>query len=345
MTKSGKHSDAQRNLSRRDALRLGGAAISLAAAGRHPAAAQGADPYRIVIAFPPGGTSTASMQPMIEPLQKLLGAPITLDYQPGAGGDLAALHVARAKPDGHTLLFGHAGPLAINPHLTVLIVYDPQKELEPIALVVRFPIVVCAHTKLGITTMDGLIAAGQTRQLVIGSSGNGSIQHLAGEALKRAYGLKTLHLPFAGGGPVQEALVKGALDVLCETGSNVVRHIAEGRLVALAVMSSERLAMLPDVPTFTELGRPELDVAAWFGLMAPAGTPANVQAELSKSVLTALQEDSVRSALLKIGGLPSPLDRTGFRDLIASEYKRWGGVIRDAGIKPIGTDSAIGVPR
>ena len=326
---------------------LGGATAALFGASARCAGAQDAQGYKIVIAFPPGGTSTASTQPMLEPLGARLGGPVTQVYKPGAGGDVAAIEVINALPNGRTLFFGHAGPLAINPHITVLRAFDPLQALAPIAQVVQFPIVVCAHTKLGVTDVKELIALGKTRQLVIGSSGNGSVQHLAGEALKRNFGLQMLHLPFAGGGPVQEALTKGALDVLCETGSNVVRHIREGRLKALAVMSKQRLATLPDVPTFAELGFSGLDVSAWFGLLVPAATPDAIQDKLSTAVLAVLEDAKVKQALLDIGGLPSPLGREAFKQLIADEHARWGKFIQDAGLKPTGTDAgaSIGTPR
>lgn len=310
-------------------------------------AAQSGESIKIVIAFPPGGTSTASTSPMLEPLGARLGARVEQVYKPGAGGDVAAIEVINAVPDGRTLLFGHAGPLAINPHITVLRVFDPQTALAPIAQVVQFPIVVCAHTKLGVTDIKSLVALGKTRQLVVGSSGNGSVQHLAGEAFKRTYGLQTLHLPFAGGGPVQDALTRGALDVLCETGSNVVRHIRDGRLTAVGVMSKRRLAILPDVPTFAELGEAGLDVSAWFGLLVPAATPQAVQDEVAAAVLAVLAEPQVKQALLDVGGLPSPLGPAEFKELIAAESQRWATFIREAGLKPTGTDagSSIGTPR
>ncbi len=324
---------------------LGSAALSLV--GSRQTTAQAA-PFKVLIAFPPGGTSTASMQPLAGPMGARLGAPVELVYKPGAGGDVAAVEAARAVPDGRTLFFGHAGPLAINPHLNVLQAFDPLKDLAAIAQVVQFPIVVCAHSKLGVTDIKSLIALGKTRQLVIGSSGNGSVQHLAGEAFKRAYGLQLLHLPFAGGGPVQEALSRGALDVLCETGSNVVRHIREGRLVGLAVMAKQRLATLPDVPTFAELGEtPPLDVSAWFGLLVPAATPQDVQSRISSTVLSILDEPAVKKALSDIGGLPLPLGPKAFAELIVTEHARWGKFIKDAGLKPTGTDpsTSIGTPR
>jgi tripartite-type tricarboxylate transporter receptor subunit TctC len=330
----------------RRALLLGSAAVVLLGTNSRTRAQSG-DPFKIVIAFPPGGTSTASTSPMLEPLAAKLGAPVVQVYKPGAGGDVAAIEVINAVPDGKTMFFGHAGPMAINPHLTVLRAFEPLVALAPIAQVVQFPIVVCAHTKLGVTDIKGLIALGRKRQLVVGSSGNGSVQHLAGEALRRTYELQTLHIPFAGGGPVQDALTRGALDVLCETGSNVVRHIREARLAALAVMSKQRLAILPDVPTFAELGEPALDVSAWFGLLVPAATPQAVQDRLAAAVLAVLDEPKVKQALLDIGGLPSPLGPAAFKELITAEHLRWGKFIKEAGLKPtgIGAGANVGTPR
>ncbi len=329
--------------SRRQFVCASGAAASLFVTAPRVAFGQVGEPYRIFIAFPPGGTSTASMNPMLPYLRKALGAEVELEYKPGAGGDLAAITVARSKPDGRSLLFGHAGPLAINPYLAVQSFYDPLKELVAIAQVVQFPIVLCSHTRHGVKTVDELVALGRKKELIVGSSGNGSIQHLSGELFKRTFGIETLHLPFLGGGPVQEALVKGVLDVLCETGSNVVKHIAEGRLTALAVMGKHRLVVMPDVPTFAELGKPELDVSAWFGLLAPSGTTEAELGQIEAAVLRALSNDDVQAALKAIGGIPAPLNRGEFTSFIASEHKRWGEVIRLGGLNSTGSPTTRGV--
>jgi tripartite-type tricarboxylate transporter receptor subunit TctC len=327
--------------SRRD---LAGAAAALSLAcgpGARLAFAAGPGPIKVVIAFPPGGTSTASMQPIMPFLARSLDADIALEYMPGSGGDLAAFAVAKAAPDGRTLLFGHAGPLSINPHLLQQSFFDPAKDLVPVAQVIAFPIVLCAHDKLNVRDLDGLIAAGTSRALVTGSSGNGSMQHLAGEVLRRAVGIQTLHIPFAGGGPLQEALVKGALDIVCETGSNVVKHIQEERLVPIAVMAEQRLATLPHVPTFVELGRADLVIDAWFGLVAPAGTPPDVLGRIEAATLQALREPSVATAYDAIGGIPAPLGQTAFAARIAAETARWRDTIASARISPLGTQTGL----
>jgi tripartite-type tricarboxylate transporter receptor subunit TctC len=325
--------------SRRDLI---GAAAALPLGGGPGAArAQGSGAIKVVIAFPPGGTSTASMRPIMPLLARSLGADIALEYMPGSGGDLAAFAVARAAPDGRTLLFGHAGPLAINPHLLQQSFFDPARDLVPVAQVIAFPIVLCAHDKLGVKDLAGLVEAGKTRALVTGSSGNGSMQHLAGEVLRRDIGIQTLHIPFAGGGPLQEALVKGALDVVCETGSNVVRHIREGRLIPIAVMAEKRLATLPEVPTFAELGRAGLVIDAWFGLVGPAATPPDILARIEAATLAALADPSVLAAYEAIGGIPAPLARAPFAAKVAAEATRWRDVITSARISPLGTQTGL----
>jgi tripartite-type tricarboxylate transporter receptor subunit TctC len=312
-----------------------------------PVGAQGHEPIKIVIAFPPGGTSTASLQPLRAPLAASLGAPIELDYRPGLGGNLAALHVIEAKPDSRTLLFGHAGPLAINHHILVQTTFDAQRDLAPLAMVVQYPIVICAAARLEVSTLKAFIALGRRNQLVAGSSGNGSIQHLAIETFSRATGVKILHIPFAGGGPLQEAFERGALSVLLETGSNIVKHVQAGTLRPLAVMARQRLSTLPDVPTLAESGIDGLEVSAWFGLLAPVRTPDDVSARITAATLAALERPEVRAALAAIGGLVTPMGADLFKRFIADENERWRRVIAESGLVPIGTTpiGRIGTPQ
>jgi tripartite-type tricarboxylate transporter receptor subunit TctC len=333
-----------RVMSRRTALGMVGAA-ALAGSGR-PASAQGVEPIKIVIAFPPGGTSTASLQPLQAPLAASLGAPIEFDYRPGLGGNVATLHVIQSKPDGRTLLFGHAGPLAINHHILVQTVFDPQRDLTPLAMVVQYPIVICVAAKHNVSTLKGMIELARDKQMVAGSSGNGSIQHLALEIFSRATGAKALHLPFAGGGPLQQAFERGAIDLLLETGSNVVKHVQAGTLRPLAVMGQERLTMLPAVPTLAEEGITGLDVSAWFGLLTPVRTPDDMAKRITDATLAALERTEVRAALTAIGGLVTPMGTDVFRRFIAEESERWGRVVGTSGVTPLGTGPirSIGTP-
>jgi tripartite-type tricarboxylate transporter receptor subunit TctC len=337
---------SERRVSRRAALQaLAGAAAGTLVAPR--AFAQDGQPLKIVIAFPPGGTSTASLAPLKEPLGAALGTPIEFEHKPGAGGNVAALHVIQSQPDGRTLLFGHAGPLAINHHLLVQTVFDAHRDLRPIAMVVRYPIVICVAKKFPVANVKDLIDLAQHNQLVVGSSGNGSIQHLAYETFVRAHDLKMIHLPFAGGGPLQQAFGRGAIDVLFETGSNIVSHVRAGTLRPLVVMGRERLSILPDVPTAAEAGLGSLDVSAWFGLLAPVHTPDDVAGRITDATLRSLARPEVRDALNAIGGIPAPMPADEFRGFIAAENKRWGRIIRDSIAQKPGaaTNRSLGAPQ
>ena len=183
-----------------------------------------------------------------------------------------------------------------------------------------------------------LIDLGRREQLIAGSSGNGSIQHLALETFSRTTGAKILHIPFAGGGPLQEAFERGALGVLLETGSNIVKHVQAGTLRPLAVMARERLSILPAVPTLAEAGIDGLEVSAWFGLLAPARTPDDISARITEATLAALQQPDVRDALVAIGGLVTPMGADAFKRFIADENERWGRVIAASGLVPLGTN-------
>lgn len=320
-----------RDLTRRKSLAVLG---SLLAGASIRAEAGAADPLRIVVAFPPGGTSTASLAPLRGPLGAALGRSIEMDYRPGAGGNVAALHVARAAPDGNTLLFGHAGPLCINHHINARSYFDPARDLAPIAMVVAFPIVIAVTRRLGIDSLEGLVAHARSREVVVGSSGNGTIQHLAGESFRVATGISTLHVPFAGGAPLQAALLRGDIDVMFETGSNLGAHIKSGRVVPLAVMAPKRLPMLPDVPTLAEKGMKGLDVAAWFGLLAPTATPEGTRAALAERTLSVLDLPEIAESFEAIGAVPRPMGPATFAAHIAGENERWRRVVRDARITP-----------
>lgn len=300
-----------------------------------------------MIAFPPGGIGTASLQPLRAPLGASLGAPIELEYHPGLGGNVAALRVIQAKPGGRTLLFGHAGR---SPSTTISWCRRRSTRSAispPLAMVVQYPIVICAAARLNVSTLKEFIDRARGKELVAGTSGNGSIQHLALESFTRATGARILHIPFAGGGPMQEAFGRGALDVLMETGSNVMKHVEAGTLRPLAVMGRARLSTLPAVPTLAEAGIDGLDVSAWFGLLAPAATPAEMSARVAAATMAALELPDVRAALAAIGGLITPIGTDAFKRFIEDENERWRRVIGASGMIPLGTGSvpSIGTPQ
>jgi len=293
-------------------------------------------PMRILIAFPPGGTSTTSTQPIAAYMERALGQPVTLEYHPGAGGNVAAMAAIQAPADGHTLFFGHAGPLAINHHINKKSFFDPLTDFKPVTLAVSYPLVVAAQPGLGATDLKSFIAYARTRpmDLVFGSAGNGSFQHLAGEMFAGSAGLRFLHVPFAGGGPLQAAFLKGDVQIVFETGSNVVAHIQSGKMQALAVMSPTRLSALPSVPTVAEAGGPEVIAAAWFGFVVAAGTAPDVVATLDSTIQSALRDPTVMAALHALGARIDALGPAPFARFIAEENVRWKRIVETAGIQP-----------
>ncbi len=320
----------------RRAMMAGLAALGAARPFRADAGAYPDHPIDLIIAFPPGGTSTYSSKPVVDRAAGPLGQPITLDYRPGAGGNVAAVAVKRAAADGYTLFYGHAGPLCINHHINPQTFFDPVKDFAPITLSVGFPLVLAVQPGLGIDTVADFVRlakSGKT-ELVFGSSGNGSIQHLAGELFKAQAGIDYLHVPFAGGGPLQKAFLDGTIQVLFETGSNVMAHLQSGKMKALAVMAAQRLPVLPDVPTLTEAGFPGLDVEAWFGFLAPAGTPADMVARLDREFQAALADPKVRAELDAIAARVIGAGPQAFAAHIAAEDARWAKVVKSANVKP-----------
>ncbi|MET0605563.1 MAG: tripartite tricarboxylate transporter substrate binding protein [Beijerinckiaceae bacterium] len=333
--KSGNMTSEIQKLTRRSVLRVaGGVSSALAFGGAGGVLAQAQHPYRIVVGFPPGGLSADATTPLVSGLSRRLDAGVEIDYRPGAGGNVAALHVARSEGDGRTLLFGHAGPLSINQHINPRSYFDPVKDLAPIVLIARFPLVICVSSKLGLNNLSEFVDLARSREVVVGSSGNGSIQHLACEIFRQNTGMKFLHVPFAGGGPLQDAFLRGDVEALFETGSNVVKFIIDGKLTPLAVMGHERLAILPDAPPLWELGYPGLDVAAWFGLLAPASTELAVREKMTETVFDVFRDENVRIAYNAMGATAVPIGPSGFAAFIESETDRWRVVVRDAKIKP-----------
>jgi tripartite-type tricarboxylate transporter receptor subunit TctC len=293
-------------------------------------------PMRILIAFPPGGTSTTSTQPIAAYLARTLGQPVTLEYHPGAGGNVAAMAAIQAPADGHTLFFGHAGPLAINHHINKKSFFDPATDFKPVTLAVSYPLVIATQPALGTADLKSFVAYARTRHLdlVFGSAGNGSFQHLAGEMFSGAAGVRFLHVPFAGGGPLQAAFLKGDVQVVFETGSNVVAHVQSGKMRALAVMSPTRLPALPQAPTIAEAGGPEVIAAAWFGFVVSGKTPTEIVERLDTTIQAALGDPAVMATLQAIGARIDALGPAPFARFIAEENVRWKRIVETAGIQP-----------
>lgn len=296
-------------------------------------------PFRLILAFPPGGTSTFSTAPIIAYIQRRFEVPVNVEYLPGASGNVAAMAVVRAAPDGYTLFFGHSGPLSINHHLNRRAFFDPRQDLAPVTLAVSYPLLITVQPNSAVTSLAELVTYAKTRmlgqELVFGSSGTGSLQHLAGELVQERLGMKWFHVPFAGGGPLQTAFNRGDVQIMVETGSNVVGGYRNDTMRPLAVMAKERLASFPNIPTTAEAGYPELLAEAWFGFLVPGKTPPGIIKRLNEILRAALLEDaSTRRALNQLGARILGQGPDEFRQLIVSEDERWGRIVRATGIQP-----------
>ena len=305
---------------------------------RSHAQAWPAHPLLIVVPFTPGGSSDVLGRAVGQELARALGHAVVIDNVPGAGGSVGAEKAARSPADGYTLLMGHIGTLAVNPWLYPRLGYDPLRSFTPVAWVARVPNILVVHPSVPANNLKELVALAKSRpgQLAYGSGGNGSAAHLTMEYLKLQAGISLLHIPYRGTAPSVTDLLAGQLQALFTGGPALLPHIRAGKMRALAVSSPKRLAALPDVPTVAESGVPGtkgFEADQWYGLVAPAGTPAYIVARLNAETDKALSGDEVRTRLAAEGAEPTPTTPQAFGRLIAGELARWEKVVKSARIK------------
>jgi tripartite-type tricarboxylate transporter receptor subunit TctC len=307
-------------------LLLAGALASVMPRAR----AVGDRPLRLIVPFPPGGTSDIMARAIAGQLAESLHETVVIDNKPGAGGSVGADAAARADADGATLLMGHTGTLAVNPSLYPKLPYDPLKSFVPVALVARVPNVLVVNADKGLRTLKELIARAQAApgKLSYSSGGNGSAAHIAFEYLKLTAHFAMTHIPYRGTAPSVTDLIAGQVDATFTGSPAVMVHVKSGRLRALAVSSRARLPTFPDVPTVAESGFPGFEADQWYGIVAPAGTPAARVARLNEAINLALALPAVRAPLAAEGAVPAPATAKAFGDLIATEIPRWREVVR-----------------
>ncbi len=304
-----------------------------------PAAAQGfpARAIHIIVPFTPGGSSDVLARAVGAEIGHTLGQPVVIDNVPGAGGSLAGEKAAHAPADGYTLFMGHIGTLAINPALYPKLGYDPVHSFAPVAWVARVPNVLVVNPSVPAKSLKELVALAKARpgSLAYGSGGNGSAAHTTMEYLKMQTGISLLHIPYRGTAPSIADLLGGQVQALFTGVPALLPHIKAGRMRALSVSSPKRLPVLPDVPTVAESGIPgtrDFEADQWYGLVAPAGTPANVVTLLNQHVNKALESPEVRARMANEGADPTPATPQAFGQLIAREIPRWARVVKSAQI-------------
>jgi tripartite-type tricarboxylate transporter receptor subunit TctC len=309
------------------------------------ALAQGAwpgKPVRIVVPFAAGGTTDILARALAPELQKAFGQPFVVDNKSGAGGNVGATEVAKAAPDGYTLLMGTVGTHAINAALYPKLGFDHVKDFVPVTLVAGVPNVLVVNPanaqKYGINSVADLarVAKANPGKLNLASSGNGTSIHLAGELFKSMTGTYMVHFPYRGSSPALLDLLGGTMDLMFDNLPSSMPHIKAGKLKALAVTSSVRSAALPDVPTIAEVGGPALkgyEASSWFGLLAPAGTPMEIVNRIQQETAKALASPSLKERLLAQGAIPSGMTSAEFERHITAETRKWAAVVKAAGAK------------
>lgn len=319
---------------RRQALALGMSALALGLTVPTGALAQSTWPTRpvtIVVPFPPGGGSDIGARILAEQLTKRWGQPVIVENKGGAAGAIGADFVAKAKPDGYTLLMGNIGTQAINPSLYPKLPYDPDKAFTPIGLVAELPLAMMVHPSVPAKSVPDLIALAKSRpgQLSYSSSGAGGGPHLAAEMFKDATGTFILHVPYRGGGPAVKDLIAGHVQMSFMTVFEAVAHIKAGTLRALAVTGDKRVEAIPEVPTLAEAAVPNFNSISWLGLLAPAGTPGDLVERMAADVRAIVATADVKARLLGMGALPSGTTPVEFARQIEHDRKRYAQIIRD----------------
>ncbi len=289
-------------------------------------------PIRWVVPFPPGGGADATARTITQKIAENTGKTFVVDYVPGAGGNIGTEQVARAAADGYTVLQTTNGH-TIQPHLRKLS-WDPVKDFAPISIVARYPLVVAVNPSVPVQSLKELVAFAKANpgKLSYGSSGVGGPLNIGAEIFKKTVGVDILHVPYKGNAPMTLAVVSGEVSMVFDSLTGPLQHIRAGKLRAIGYLGDNRSSQLPDVPTAVESGIPVV-YAAWNGMLAPAGTPADAIAWLNREIVKAVASPEVSSRLTGLGYEPVTNSVQQFSALIASELDRFGKIIRETGIK------------
>ena len=292
-------------------------------------------PIKVVVGYPAGGAVDIVARTVGQSMAGSLGQAVIVENKPGAGTNIAVRSVIDAAPDGYTVLLA-ANALAANMALYQPAPFDAERDLVPVSLVGRVPVVIATNAQSGVPNLAKLIDLAKAKPGFVNfaTPGNGSTPHLAVELFARAAGIKLSHVPYKGGAAAITDVLGGQLPLVAVNALEVLPHVKSGKLKVLAVMSTARSAMLPDVPTIAESGFPGFEASVWYGFVAPAATPKPIVAKLHAEVQKALQTAEVKERMTSVGGEVTPGTAEQFAALIRSERARYEKLVRDAQIKP-----------
>ena len=293
-------------------------------------------PIQLIVTVPPGGAADIVARLVGAKLSEALGQPIVIQNKGGASGTIATEGVAKAKPDGYTLLQNAISTHGIGPHLFAQLPYDPVKDFAPIGLVAKIPLVLVVHKDVAAKSVADVIALAKAApgKIAYASPGKGGAPHLTAELFRLLTGTDLLHVPYKGSGPAVADLSEGRVQMMFDGIPAFLPFIEAGKLRPIAAAAPERNKLLPDLPTFDELGFKGMHVALWYGLVAPAGTPAPIIERLNKELNKVLNLPAVREAFGKQSIDAAPGTAAEFAAFMQTEMARWGRVVKDAGIQP-----------
>jgi tripartite-type tricarboxylate transporter receptor subunit TctC len=287
----------------------------------------------MIVGFAPGGGTDLTARPVAQKLSELLGQQVIVENRPGAAGNIATEQVAKAAPDGYTLLMGTIAALAINPSLYGNLRFDPETDLAPVIQVVDATNVLALHPSVPASSVEELIALAREKSLSAGSSGIGATGHLSIELFNLMAGVKLVHVPYKGGGPAMSDLVGGQVNLIFATTASAIPHLKSGRIKGIAVTTAKRSSLLPDLPTISEAGLDGFDANNWYGLVVPAKTPRAIIDQLNAEVTKVLAMPEVKTTLFNQGLDPAPGTPEQFGAYIRSERAKWAKVIKASGAK------------
>jgi tripartite-type tricarboxylate transporter receptor subunit TctC len=306
---------------------------ALAAAGAIAADNYPNRPIRMLVGFAPGGGTDLTARPVAQKLSETMGQQVIVENRPGAAGNIATEHVARAAPDGYTILMGTIAALAINPSLYSNLTFDPETDLAPVIQVVDATNVLALHPSVQANSVKELIALAKRQSLSAGSSGVGGTGHLAIELFNVMAGTKIVHVPYKGGAPAMTDLVGGQVQLIFATTASAVPHIKAGRIKGIAVTTVKRSELMPDLPTLSEEGLTGFEANNWYGIVVPAKTPRAIIDRLNAEVTKILAMPDVRTTLFNQGLDPAPGTPEQFGAYIKSERIKWAQVVKSSGAK------------
>ena len=310
-----------------------GSIVALSVASAFAADGYPARPIRMIVGFAPGGGTDLTARPVALKMSELLGQQVIVENRPGAGGNIATEQVARAAPDGYTILMGTIAALAINPGLYGNLKFDPETDLAPVIQVVDATNVLALHPSVPAGSVQELIALARQKSLSAGSSGIGATGHLAIELFNLMAGVKLVHVPYKGGGPAMTDLVGGQVQLVFATTASAIPQIRAGRIKGIAVTTARRSALMPELPTISEAGLPGFDANNWYGIVVPAKTPRAIIDQLNAEVTRVLSMPDVKATLFNQGLDPAPGTPEQFGAYIKSERVKWANVIKVSGAK------------